>query len=300
MSDNVKASVSVGILFNLLAMFCFAIMDTSAKLLVTAAVPALQVAFLRYFVHFIWALILYLPKNGVAVFKSNAPKMQTIRGLCLLAGTVFNFIALQYLPLTVTIAIFFASPFVVCLLSIPILGEKVGIKRFTAVLVGFMGVLIIVSPWDEQFDMHVLLSLCALMGASGYFVMTRKIAGVDKNAVSQTYTSGLAMMALAPFVITHWTWDLSPGGWVLALLLGSLGMLGHSVLTYAHRFAEASVLAPTVYSQIIYITILSWWIFDSTPSGNTVVGTIIIVASGIYIWWRETRLNAEIPAANTL
>ncbi len=275
-------------------------MDTSAKLLVTAAVPALQVAFLRYFVHFMWVMVLYLPKHGLSVFKSNTPKLQSVRGLCLLAGTVFNFIALQYLPLTVTIAIFFAAPFVVCLLSIPILGEKVGFKRFTAVLVGFIGVLIIVSPWNEKFDPHMLLSLCALMGASGYFVMTRKIAGIDNNAVSQAFTSGLSTLALAPFVITFWTWDLSLNGWILALLLGSLGMLGHSVLTYAHRFAEASVLAPTVYSQIIYITILSWWIFDSIPSGNTVVGTIIIVASGIYIWWRETRLNAQIPTASSL
>ncbi len=292
--------VSAGILLNLIAFFCFALMDTSAKLLVTAAVPALQVAFMRYLFNFIWVLIIYLPKHGLAVFKSNAPRLQSIRALCLLAGTVFNFMALKYLPLTVTIAIFFAAPFVVCLLSIPILGEKVGIKRFIAVLVGFIGVLIIVSPWDEQFDIHIGLSLCALMGASGYFVMTRKVAGMDTNAVAQSFTSGFATIALLPFMFTQWSWDLSTGSWGLAILLGSLGMLGHSVLTKAHQFAEASVLAPTVYSQIIYITILSWLLFDTIPSNNTIIGTIIIVSSGIYIWRRETRLQSAPTSASSL
>ena len=264
-------------------------MDTSAKLLVTAAVPALQVAFLRYLVHFCWVMGLYLPKHGTTVFISNAPKLQAIRAMCLLTGTIFNFTALQYLPLTTAIAIFFAAPFVVCLLSIPILGEKVGIKRFSAVLVGFIGVLIIVSPWDDQFDIHILLSICALMGASGYFVMSRKIAGLDSNAVAQAFTSGFATIALAPFVLTYWTWDLSPISWSLALLIGSLGMLGHSVLTKAHQYAEASVLAPMVYSQILYITFFSWLFFNSIPTGSTIIGTLIIVASGIYIWYRETR-----------
>lgn len=289
MSEQKLSIVSIGILLNLFAFFIFSIMDTSAKLLVTAAVPALQVAFMRYLVNFIWVLILYIPKHGVGVFKSNAPKLQSIRALCLLVGTVFNFTALQFLPLTTTTAIFFAAPFVVCLLSIPILGEQVGIKRFSAVLVGFIGVLIIVSPWDDQFDKHMVLSLFALMGASGYFVMTRKVAGIDTNAVAQSFTSGFATVALAPFVITYWTWDLSASSWAIAILLGSLGMLGHTVLTKAHQYAEASVLAPMVYSQILYITFFSWLFFNSIPSNNTIVGTLIIVASGIYIWYRETR-----------
>lgn len=271
-------------------------MDTSAKLLVTAAVPAVQVAFLRYVIHFGWVMGLYLPKHGTAVFKSNTPKLQAIRALCLLMGTIFNFTALQYLPLTTAIAIFFAAPFMVCLLSIPILGEKVGLKRFAAVLVGFVGVLIIVAPWDDQFDIHILLSICAMLGASGYFVMSRKIAGVDSNAVAQTFTSGFSTIALAPFVLTYWTWDLSPTSWLLALLIGSLGMLGHSVLTKAHQYAEASVLAPMVYSQILYITFFSWLFFNSIPNSNTIAGTIIIVASGIYIWYRETRQLAPISS----
>lgn len=276
------------------AFFCFSAMDTTAKWLVTIAViPSLQVAFVRYLVHFLWTLCLYVPVEGAGVFKSKRPALQILRGLLLLCSTALNFTALKYLPLTVTISIFFAAPMVVCLLSIPVLGERVGIKRFAAVIVGFIGVLIIVQPWGEAFDYHVLYALGALVTASAYFVLTRKIAGVDNNSVAQFFTSGVATLLLAPFALRVWHWPDSPGQIGLLFLLGTFGMLGHSLLTRAHEFAEASVLAPTVYSQIIYITILAWIIFGSVPDLPTIAGAVIVVASGVYIWWREKNLQPD-------
>jgi len=273
------------------AFLCFSAMDTSAKWLVSVAViPAIQVAFLRYLVHFLWALTIYVPREGVAVFKSEVPWHQTFRGLLLLCSTALNFSALKYLPLTVTISIFFAVPMVVCLLSIPVLGEKVGLKRFIAVLVGFIGVLIIVQPWGAEFDHHVFLALGALLTASGYFVMTRKLAGIDRNSVSQCYTAGVATALLAPFALSNWIWPESITEASVLFIIGSLGMLGHSLLTRAHEHAEASVLAPTVYSQIVYITIFSWLIFGSVPDLPTIIGATIVVGSGVFIWWREKSL----------
>jgi len=282
--------LTLGILLQLAAFFCFASMDTTAKWLVGAAIPAIQVAFLRYAVHFGWALVLFLPSGGRGLLRSGTPRLQILRALLLMISTVLNFTALGYLPLTVTISIFFAAPLVVCLLSIPVLGEKVGIRRFAAVLVGLAGVLIIVEPWGASFDRHVFLSLGALLGASGYFVLTRRIAGIDSNAVTQAWAAGIATMLLAPFALVDWTWPAHGLDWGLLLMLGSLGMLGHSMVTRAHDHAEASVLAPMVYSQILYVSFFGWLFFDSVPDRSTILGATIIVASGLYVWLRERRL----------
>ena len=297
-NDNSGGSgaTSLGFILMLGAFFCFATMDTSAKWLVTAAIPALQVAFLRYFFHFVWVMVLYAPNEKTELLVSNRPRLQILRALLLLSSTSLNFTALVYLPLTVTIAIFFAVPMVVCLLSIPVLGEKVGIKRFAAIIVGFVGVLIIVKPWGETFDYHVLLALGALLTAAGYFVMTRLIAGLDTNSVTQFYTSGIATLVLAPFALYYWVWPAVLLEWCIPILLGSLGMLGHTMVTRAHHYAEASVLAPMVYSQMIYITFYSWIIFNTKPDITTMIGTAIIIISGLYIWVRERKIqNPDTP-----
>ena len=277
----------------LVAFFSFAVMDTSAKWLVAAAIPALQVAWLRYFGHFVCTLVLYLPKDGRNIVRSNKLGFQLLRAFFLLCSTSFNFSALQYLPLTTTIAIFFVAPLVVCLLSIPILGEKVGIKRLLAVLIGFGGVLVIVEPWSQSFDPHIFLSLMAMLCASAYFLMSRLIVGSDSNATTQFYVSGLATLLLAPLAFSYWVWPSSLTDWAVIALIGSLGMLGHSFLTNAHKYAEASVLAPTVYSQVIYIAILSWVIFDQPPNTQTIIGTLIIVGSGLFIWFRERQVELK-------
>lgn len=280
----------------LLTFLCFAVLDASAKWLVGMAVPAMLVAWFRYFGHFLCTTIVYAPKLGWSIARSNRPVLQSLRALSLLTATVFNFVALQYLPLTTTIAIFFVAPLTVCLLSVPILGEKVGIKRLVAVFIGFVGVLIIVEPWGQRFDPHVLLSFIAMLGASGYFVLSRVIAGADSNATAQFYVSGIAALLLTPAAIFFWQWPPDTQSWVLLILVGLLGMVGHSFLTHAHRFAEASVLAPTVYSQIIYISILSWIVFDEPPDRQTIIGTIIIVASGLFIWFRERQAQTRAQA----
>ncbi len=276
----------------LLAFLCFAGMDTSAKWLVATAIPALQIAWFRYVGHFLCAILFYGPRHGVGIVRSNRPWVQSLRAVFLLASTCLNFTALQFLPLTTTIAIFFVTPLTVCLLSIPVLGEKVGIRRLLAVLAGFVGVLIIIEPWSQSFDPAIFLSLAAMACASGYFVMSRVIAGVDSNATAQVYVSGIATISLTPIALMHWVWPASMTAWLLVVLIGTLGMIGHSFLTNAHRYAEASVLAPTVYSQVIYIAVLSWLVFGQTPDQKTLVGTLIIVASGLFIWFRERQVEA--------
>lgn len=275
----------------LTAFALFVVMDTSAKWLVIGAIPALQVAFMRFLVHLGWVLAIYLPRERTSLFRSNARKLQLLRGLMLFSSTAFNFTALKYLPLPVTISIFFTGPLVVCLLSIPVLGERVGLRRAVAVCVGFVGVLVILQPWNERFDWHVLLSIAAMLCASTYFVMSRLIRGVDGNGTTQFHASLMGTLGLLPFALEVWVWPPTATHWALLILLGSFGMLGHSMVTRAHEFAEASVLAPTVYSQMLYVTFVSWFIFDTVPAASTFAGSAIIIASGLYVWWRERRLS---------
>ena len=291
------SALTLGYSLMLFAFLCFAGMDTSAKWLVAAAIPALQVAWLRYLGHFICTVLVYAPKHGASMIRSNRPGVQALRALFLLAGTCFNFTALQYLPLTTAIAIFFVTPLTVCLLSIPILGEKVGIRRLLAVMVGFVGVLIIVEPWSQKFEPAVMLSLAAMSCVSGYFVMSRLAAGVDSNATVQFYVAGIATVLLAPVALLNWVWPEDLLTWGVIVVIGSLGIIGHSCLSNAHRHAEASVLAPGVYSQIIYIAILSWLVFGQTPDSKTMIGTLIIVSSGLFIWFRERQAMQRTPAA---
>lgn len=288
------SSLTFGYVLMLGAFLCFSVMDTSAKWLVSAAVPALQVAWLRYVGHLVVVLAAYTPKYGTSIFRSNSPKLQCGRALFLLMSTSLNFTALQYLPLTLTIAIFFVTPLMVCLLSVPVLGEKVGFKRLLAVLIGFCGVLVIVQPWSQSFDPHVFISIAAMLTASGYFVMSRVIAGLDSNATTQVYVSGLGTILLAPLGMHLWVWPESLHGWALLILIGSLGMIGHSMLTRAHQFAEASVLAPTIYSQVIFIAVLSWVVFGEPPDQQTLIGTSIIVGSGLFIWFRERQMQKSL------
>ena len=269
------------------AIFLFTLIDTSAKWLIIAGLPALQVVFSRYVGALLTVLIFFIPRRGMGEFRSNRPWIQVLRALALLGSTVFNFLALRYLPITLTIAMFFAMPIVVTLLSIPILGERVGLRRFLAVLTGFIGVLVIVQPWGAQFHWAVFLSIGALFSASTYFVLTRLLAGIDNNSTSQLWTNGLATLALAPIALQNAVWPENTLNMLVFLFIGFLGGVGHILATLAFRFAQASVLAPVTYVQVIYATAAGYLVFNTLPTIWTAIGTAIIIASGVYIWQRE-------------
>lgn len=186
------------------AFLCFALVDASAKFSVGIGLPVIIVVFFRYAVNFVAILVYYLPKEGKDALVSNVPKLQTIRSIMLLSSTALNFLALKFLPMTITIPIFFAIPLIVCLLSVPMLGEKVGFKRYAAVLVGFLGVLIILRPGGVSFEPAMLISVCASFSGALYFILTRMIAGRDGTAVSQVFPSGFATICLIPFAIAFW------------------------------------------------------------------------------------------------
>lgn len=261
----------------------FTLIDSSAKWLALVGFLPLQVTFVRYLGHFLTSLAFFLPKEGTSIFFSERPLIQSLRAIILMVGTFFNFLALNYLPLNVTIAIFFASPLVVTVLSIPILREKVQIRQIIAVCFGFGGVLIIIQPDEIGFQYEMFYSLIALLCASMYFILTRLVAKNDRNSTSQIYSSFVPTVILFPFIIDNWIW---PNNWMNFLIMFVMGLsatLGHSFTTIAHKFAKASSLAPVIYVQLVFMTALSWLIFEDLPSSNNILGTLIIILTGLYV-----------------
>ena len=271
------------------AVLCFTCIDASAKWLMLSGLPALQVVFARYAGHLVLSLLVFVPSEGAAAFRSRRPLLQLLRSTLLFGSTALNFTALNFLPITLTTTIMFAGPIVVTLLSIPILGERIGLRRLGAIVVGFLGVVIAVRPWGAGFHPAILLSIGALFCASLYFVLTRLLAGIESNATSQVWTSGLATLCLAPVAWSVWTWPDTAATWTVLGLIGAFGGVGHSMVTIAHRFADASILAPVVYVQLIFATLAGVVVFDTPPTAWTLAGALVIIGSGIYIWRRERR-----------
>ena len=280
------------------AVLCFTCIDTSAKWLILSGLPALQVVFARYAVHFLLSLAVFVPAEGAAALRSQRPLLQALRSVLLLSSTILNFLALSYLPITLTTTIMFAGPIAVTLLSIPILGERIGWRRMVAVVAGFAGVVVAMQPWGAGFHPAVFLSVGALTGAAGYFVMTRLLAGIETNAVSQLWVSGIAALVLAPFVLPIWEWPGSGTGYVALCAIGVFGVVGHSLATIAHRFADASLLAPVVYLQLVFATVAGLVVFDDLPTVWTLAGALVIIGSGVYIWHRERRYGALRPTGS--
>lgn len=290
-----RALLGIGLV--MLATACFTGIDTSAKWLIGAGLPALQVAFIRYLGHFVISAIVYLPTEGPRAFRSRRPAWQFLRSLFLMLSTVFNFAALSYLPLTTATTINFAGPILVTLLSAPILGEKVGPRRLAAVVVGFFGVVVVIQPWGASFHPAMFLSLGALSFAAFYMLATRHLAGTETNSVSQLWASGLAAAILAPFVLGDWVWPGTLAGFVVMAAIGAFGVSGHSFVNFAHRYADASLLSPVFYMQLVYATLAGLVVFGVAPTRSTLVGAAIIIASGAYIGWREQQARRQMPRA---
>jgi drug/metabolite transporter (DMT)-like permease len=287
----VNASLK-GILLILACMAIFTALDTSAKFL-TQSLEAWVAIFFRYAIAGTLSLSVLLFQRGASGFSTQHPWLQLIRGLLLLLSTVCNFNAMSYLPLSTTSAIFFTIPLFVSVLSGPLLGETVGLKRWLAVLAGFVGVLVIMRPGTASFHWAMIFSLTASLAGAFYNIATRKVGGHDSVETSLFYV-GLfgAAGAIIPATL-HWQWPTTTQ-WPLLFVMGLAGTLGHFLLIQAHRLAPASKLAPFIYTQIIWMTIAGYLVFGDVPEAATLVGASIVVLCGLYLLNSERRSKNEI------
>lgn len=281
----------VGILLILAAHFFFSMIDAGVKWLALAGLPALQLAFMRYFGHFLLSTgILAASGQGWEAARCDRPFLVVLRGALLMGSTVFNFFALNYLPLTLTSTILFLAPLIVCALSQPLLGERVGPFRWSAILLGFGGILIAVQPFGAEFHPAVILSLCATTCFAFYNILTRKLSGVVSADTMQFYTGVVGAGVLLPFAAWEWVNPAGWLGWTVLVGVGFVAWAGHQFLTVAYRMATASVLMPFGYSFMLYLTLWSWLVFAHIPERHVVIGAVVIAISGLIIWAREARL----------
>jgi drug/metabolite transporter (DMT)-like permease len=284
-----RRSLGIGLL--VFAQLLFAGLDTSAKWLAVSGIPTGEIVFMRYAVHVALILALIMPVRGLALFRTGNWKLEVLRGLCLLGVTVGNFLAMQFLPLTVTGALLFTMPLFVCALSIPMLGETVGWRRWLAIVAGFIGVLIIVRPGTAAFHPAALLCIGGALCAAVYAILTRKLSGVDTAATQQVYAGIIALVCVAPFAFTGWVWPQSGPDWFAFFAAGVFGVCAHGLNTTAIRFAPPSLLAPFRYIELLYLAVASWGVFAEPPDVWFYIGAPIIILSGLYIWLRERALR---------
>ena len=285
---------ALGILMTLGAYFFFMLIDTSVKWLVLAGLPAFQLAFMRNLPHFIISPVLLLRKGmSWSSFQSAHLGLVLLRGFLLASATLFNFITLIYLPLTVTGSIMFSAPIIVCALSWPLLGERVGPWRWAAIMVGFIGVLVVIRPFDADFHWIALLNVYNAISLALYSIITRKISGVVAAETMQFYMGAFGAIMLFPLALWSWTTPATTLDWGLMVALGVWGWAGHEIFSRAHAYAPANTLMPYTYSFLLYLAVASYVVFNDVPDSYTLTGASIIVLSGLVIWWRAMRREAE-------
>ncbi|CAN7190780.1 MULTISPECIES: DMT family transporter [unclassified Devosia] len=295
----IESRANLGIGLVLMSQLVLLVLDISAKWLSVEGMATTQIVFMRYGMHLALLLLLFLPVSGFNVMKSNNWKLEILRGVCLLATTGLNFLAMRYLPLTVTSAIQFTSPLLICAMSGPLLGDTVGWRRWLAIGVGFIGILIIVRPGSEAFQPAALLSLGCAFFLALFSILTRKLAGVDSASTQQFFAGATPVILLAPVAFTDWAWPTQPISWVAFFIMGAAGLGGHFLNSVAHRFAAPAILAPFSYLSLLYLSIASWLIFNQPPDQWFILGAAIIILSGLYIWLRERQLSkAEVTPVN--
>jgi len=279
----------LGILLITAAVFAFACSDASAKVLMDT-LSAVQVTWIRWAV-FAAALVPPALWVGPGAIRSAKPALQVWRALGVVVSALLFIAALGLLPLPETTAIAFVSPLYVTALSVPFLGERVGPRRWAAVVVGLVGVLIVVRPGADAFDPAAFLPLIASLIWASALIITRKTSDADSPLVTLLYTGWVGFLLLSVIVPFSWA-SLSWREAGLGLVTGLTATAAQWFIVLAYRQASASVLAPFFYSQLVWATLLGYMVFDHVPDLWTFTGTGVIVASGLYTAHRE-RVRAQ-------
>lgn len=275
-----------GILLIFFACFCFSCLDATAKYL-SSELPTVQIVWMRFLVHLILALVLFRVWKHPEVLRSDRKGLHFLRGLALLGSTMFNFLAVKHLQLAETMSIFFAAPLVLTALAGPLLGEWAGPRRWAAILIGFIGVLIVVQPGSGELHWAAIYSVLAMLSYASYALMTRMLATTDNVTGMLIVSAAIASLFMMPAGLSAWETPGTAWHWFLLLSTGAWGCLGHWVFIIAHRLAPAPLLAPFIYLQIVWMASLGYLFFGDIPTWTTFLGASIVIASGLFILYRE-------------
>jgi drug/metabolite transporter (DMT)-like permease len=268
--------------------------DVTAKYL-SATLPSIEIAWIRFFV---FALIMspaMLPGSPLFALQTRRPGLQLLRGAALLGSSLFFISGLRFLPIAEASATGFVSPLFVTALSIIFLSEKVGLRRWIATAVGLVGVIIILRPGSGAFHPAAFFPIVSALAWAGTLIMTRMMSGSERASTIMTYSSiaGVGILtALVPFVWVTPSWhDI-----LFGIFIGVASTVGQWIVVLAFRYADASVLAPFSYTQLMWVSILGFLIFGEVPDIWTVTGAAFIVASGLYTAHRERVRQSQLLA----
>ncbi|MDB5814369.1 MAG: putative permease, superfamily [Rhodocyclales bacterium] len=272
-----------GVLIYALALLFFSGMDAASKYLALRH-PVPQVAWMRYSVHLLLMTVIFAPTMGRGLVSTRRSGLVVLRAMCLVAITLCMMFALRRLPLAEATSILFVAPLLVVLLARPVLRERIGIVRWSTVLAGFAGVLLVVRPSGTLDSIGVAFALATAFSSTAYQLLTRILSRTD-NAVVMLYYSALAGTVVFGLSLPWFWFDVVPSPLDAALYcsLGVLGFIGHLCFTLAFRDAPASLLAPVTYLQLVWAGLLGWLIFSQVPDGYTLLGMSIVAASGVVV-----------------
>ena len=284
-----KDTTFAAIGLSLLSTVFFAMGDVAAKVL-TDTLPAIEVTWLRYIVFCSVVVPAVFVARGAKAMHTPRLRLQIIRALAVAGSSVLFILGLGHLQVAEATAINFISPIFITALSIPLLGEKVGIRRWAAAAVGFLGVMLVVQPGGSAFQMAALLPIGAALSWAVAAIATRLMSS-ERPEATLAWSAVIGLIVLTAFVPFNWRAPTT-GEIGLAVLMGSFSTMGHWLIILAYRKAAASTIAPFSYVQLLFAGLLGFGVFGTVPGTMTLVGGLVIAASGLYTAHRE-RIRAR-------
>jgi drug/metabolite transporter (DMT)-like permease len=266
-------------------------MNALTKLLSASYAPE-QIIWARATSHMVFVLLLFGPSVGLRIFRSVRLKVQIGRSLVQIGSNGSFIIAIKHLPLAEASTLSFAAPFIVALMAVPILGEKLSRVRLAAVAVGFVGVLVVIRPGSAVFHWASLFVLISTLCYAIYQILTRFVAGHDRPETSVVYSALVGTIVMSCVVPFHW---ITPHSLTDAAMLAATGVIGgtaHYCIAHAFTYAPTGVVSPFHYWQLVGAVVLGYLIFGDLPDFYTWLGAALIIGSGLFIGWRETRERA--------
>ena len=268
--------------------------DVTAKYL-SASLPSIEITWIRFLVFFLIMTPAMIPGSPLYALKTSRRRLQFMRGATVLGSSLFFITGLGFLPIAEASATGFVAPLFVTALSIVFLSEKVGVRRWLATAAGLLGVLVILRPGTSAFHVAAFFPIVSALAWAATLIMTRMMSGREHAITIMTYSSiaGVAILSLlVPFVWVTPSWhDIMFG-----ILIGVASTAGQWIVVLAFRYADASVLAPFSYTQLVWVSTLGFLVFGEVPDAWTVVGAAFIVGSGLYTAHRERVRRSQLLA----
>ena len=286
-----KQNERLGILLMIITTIVFAGQDGLSKYLATEY-NVYMVVMIRYWFFAAFVISMSSRRTGgiKRVAKTKSPILQIFRSVILVAEMCITILAFTLLGLAETHAIFASYPLIIAMLSGPILGEYVGWRRWLAISVGFIGILIILNPGNGIFSPYALVPLAGAILFALYGLLTRYVGQYDNSSTSFFWTGVVGSIAMTVVGLNFWD-PVSKSDWSIMLLLSASGVVGHYLLIKCYEVAEASAVQPFAYLQLIWASMIGIIIFGEQITTNILIGACIIVGAGLFTLWRERKVS---------